>query len=291
MNNITFNGVCDLHTHSVFSDGTYTPEQIIREAEKIGLSAVALCDHNTAAGLPRFLEAAKNSKVEAVAGVEFSCEYMGKELHILGLFMSPLHFESINELVSDLAKRKEKSNADLVSNLAKAGYVLELESIKAGTPNGQINRAHIAAALMEKGYVSSVKEAFDKLLHPQFGFFTPPRRPEAYEMIEYIKDIGAAPVLAHPFLNLSVGELHEFLPEAKKKGLVGMETVYSLFGNEESECAASLALKYGLLPSGGSDFHGSIKPDIALGSGKGNISVPMAYCVALQKSVTEKQHR
>ena len=142
---------CDLHTHSIFSDGTDTPVRLIELAAEAGLSAVALCDHNTVAGLPDFVKAAKDSNVGAVPGVEISTDFADKELHILALFVEPQHYTAVTELLAEGDRRKEQSNIDLVAALNAAGYALSYEQIKAKTPQGHINRAHIAAEMLELG--------------------------------------------------------------------------------------------------------------------------------------------
>lgn len=277
--------ICDLHTHSVFSDGTLTPTALVREAKRIGLSAVALCDHNTADGLPEFLAAAKGTGVEAVAGAEFSVDLDGQELHLLGLFLPPSSFADITALMADVSARKEESNLALIHSLAKAGYPLDYEAIKAKTPNGRINRAHIAAAMTEAGYTASVAMAFATLLSPAAGHYKEPKRLTLWETLDFLREARAVPVLAHPYLNLTPTALARLLPRAKRAGLVGMECLYSLY-DEQTEMAASAAIRdAGLLPSGGSDFHGTVKPDIALGFGKGNLRIPYAWCAALRESV------
>lgn len=265
---------CDLHTHSVFSDGTDTPARLIELAAEAGLSAVALCDHNTVAGLPDFLEAAKDSSVEAVPGVEISTDYADKELHILALFVQPQHYAAVTALLAEGDRRKEQSNIDLVAALNAAGYALSYEEIKAKTPQGHINRAHIAAEMLELGYVESVQAAFRTLLSPKHGLYHPPKRIDAYDAIRFIKSIGAVAVLAHPFLNLDEQGLREFLPEAVDSGLDAMEIYYPKFTADQSLLAGRIAEEFGLLPSGGSDFHGENKPDIALGTGRGNLMIP-----------------
>lgn len=265
--------ICDLHTHSTFSDGTLTPTQLIEEAQRCGLAAIALCDHNTVAGLPEFLAAAEGTSVEAVPGIEFSTDYQGTELHVLGLFLRPESYGPITELLEDFRVRKDRSNAALVEALGRAGYRLDYEAIKAGTPNGQVNRAHIAAALTRQGYTATVKEAFRTLLAPEHGYYQPPERLNVFEAIRFIKSMGSVAVLAHPFLNLEEAELRRFLPEAKLAGLDGMETMYSTYSEETSILAAVLADEFGLKHSGGSDFHGSNKPEIRLGTGKGSLCI------------------
>lgn len=276
------NRLCDLHTHSTFSDGTYTPEEIIDKSIEIGLSAVALCDHNTVDGIPNFLTAATNKDIEAVPGAEFSVDYNGVELHLLGLFMPAEYLGQITQLMSEVNARKEKSNIDLIDALRKDGIILDYEKIKAETPTGKVNRAHIAAALTQEGYTHSIKEAFSSLLSKDAGYYNEPKRLTVWEMIDFILDIKAVPVLAHPFLNLSFEQLATFLPLAKKRGLIGMECQYSLYDKSTTQTALELAKRFELKPSGGSDFHGEIKQDINLGVGKGQLQIPYEWFLNLK---------
>lgn len=266
--------LCDLHTHSTYSDGTLTPAQLIALAREKKLSAITLSDHNTVAGLPLLLEAAEGSGVEAVPGIEFSTEYEGTELHILGLFIKPCHYEKINALLRQFLERKETSNRQLVQRLQAAGMDLDYEEIR-NQAAGSVNRARIAAKMVEKGYCQSIKQAFSDWLSPKKGYYIPPLRPDAYETIRFIKSLGAVAVLAHPFLSMKEARLRAFLPEAVAAGLDGMEVYYAAYDKETTALAKQIAAEYGLLESGGSDFHGQNKPDIDLGSGKGDLSIPV----------------
>lgn len=274
---------CDLHTHSVFSDGTCTPKQIIELAEEAGLAAVALCDHNTVAGLPDFLEAAKGREIEAVGGVELSTEYKDKDLHIVGLYIRPECYAGITEMMEETNRRKLESNRALVESLSSLGYVLDYEELAAQHPGGTMNRAHIAAALTEKGYTASIQEAFDGVLADDGGIYHPPKRIGTMEAISYLKSIGAVSVLAHAFYDFTEQELEEFLPLAKNAGLDGMEILYSSFNDEQRAAAARIAEKYGMLPSGGSDFHGGNKPHIRIGRGKGDLFVPLSFLEGIKE--------
>ena len=275
---------CDLHTHSCYSDGSDSPEQLIETACACGLSAVALTDHNTVSGLPAFLSAAKGKPIEAVPGIEFSVDYEGIELHILALFVRETSFSEIDALMESVQRRKDESNRALISALCAAGYALDYEAIRTKTPNGQFNRAHVALALTEQGYTASVKEAFETLLSEEQGFYRPPKRLGTFEVLGFIRSIRAVSVLAHPFLNLSEDALRRFLPKAKEYGLCGMETVYPLYDGATAETARSIAREFGLLESGGSDYHGEVKPDITLGTGKNNITVPYSFFEALRET-------
>ena len=271
---------CDLHTHSVYSDGTFTPAELVSEARKIGLSAIALTDHNTVAGLPEFVSAAENSGVMAVPGVEFSTDYGNTELHILALFVRPEHYAPITSLLEEAAQRKEASNRRLANALRNAGYFLDYDVIKANTPRGQVNRAHFAAELTRLGYTRTRQEAFETLLSPKCGFYVPPARIGSLEAIGFIKSLGAVSVLAHPFLRLDEKALRGFLPMAVTAGLDAMETAYSQYSPETTALAEAIAAEYGLKCSGGSDFHGANKPQIPLGAPR----IPIEWLEQLQKN-------
>ena len=275
--------LCDLHTHSYYSDGTWTPAQLICEAQRLGLGAIVLCDHNTIAGLDDFLDAATGKPLEAVPGVEFSTDYCNKELHILGLYIQPQFYAEITKMLQDMLDRKEQSNVDLVAALNRAGYAISYEKIKASTKEGFLNRAHIGAAMTEAGYTESIQDAFKRFLNPSQGYYVPPKRMDAYETIRYIKSIGGIAVLAHPFLSMEEASLRAFLPYAVECGLDAMEVLYSKYSDETTELAKKIAEEFGVLPSGGSDFHGENKPDIQLGSGRGALAVPLEFLAAMKR--------
>ena len=274
---------CDLHTHSCYSDGTCTPAEIIAKAEALGLSAVALTDHNTVAGLPEFLAAAGGQTVEAIPGVEISTAYGDTELHIVGLFLPPEKLDAVTELTDSFNRKKEESNRLLVKNLNRAGYRLDYDEIRRSHPEGTVNRAVIAAALLEKGYVPSIDAAFKGLLHKKGGYYIPPERLSAFDAIAFLRSVGAVPVLAHSFLNLKTeGSLRQFLSEAVPHGLAAMETMYSSYTPETTATARRIAREFGLVESGGSDFHGQTKPHIALGCGKGSLAVRASFAENLK---------
>lgn len=283
--------LCDLHVHSTFSDGTCTPEELIDIAQSFGMGAVALCDHNTVAGLPSFLMAAQGREVEAVPGVEFTTEFEGTELHILGLFIQPEHYDLITEVFNDFRIRKEQSNIALVAALKRAGILLDYDAMKNKTPDGYINRAVIGAEMVRLGYCESVKAAFSGWLSPKHGYYIPPKRLDAFDAIRFIKSIGAVAVFAHPFLNLDEEGVRRFLNTAKQAGLDGMEVYYPLFDEDQTRLACRIAEEYGLCFSGGSDFHGANKPHIQMGTGMDNLAVPMSVLNTLkQQSVFLKNN-
>ena len=269
--------ICDLHTHSVFSDGTWTPTQLIEEAERIGLSAIALTDHNTVDGLEEFLSAARGKNLEAIPGVEFSTDYLDMDIHVVAHYVMPAHFQEVTGRMAEGRRKKEESNLRLIENLAEIGFPIDYQALRDATPGGQINRAHIASAMLKNGWVSTRQEAFNRYLEPRCGLYTAPKRPDIFEMIRFIRSIGGVPILAHPFLKLNEQQLRELLPEAVKAGLLGMETEYVSFDAETTSLAKSLAEEFSLLESGGSDFHGDNKPGIHLGVGRGNLHVPLSF--------------
>ena len=276
----------DLHTHSRCSDGSLSPAQLLRAAEKAGVTAVALTDHNTVAGLPEFMAAAGN--VEAVPGVEFSADYQGKELHILALFLPRESWAAVDTRLAQLHRDKEASNQNLVAALCAGGYAITYEEVLAIAGGGWINRAHVAQVLTRKGYTGSVREAFRTLLRRHGGFYVPPKLPDALETIAFIKKQGALAVLAHPLLSLEEMQLQEFLPLAKAAGLDAMETMYPLFDAAATQMLKKLAKEFCLLESGGSDFHGDAKPDIRIGTGNGNLTVTDAVLEALRGKIHGK---
>ncbi len=280
----------DLHTHSCYSDGSDTPKELVDKALSLGLHAIALTDHNTTAGLDEFISYTDDKPIEAVPGCEFSVDYNGTELHILGLFIEPVHFPKVDSLLEEYNLRKEASNRNLVKALNCKGYHLDYDKIASRTPNGHINRAHIASELVDLGYGTSVRELINTLLSPEQGLYVPPKRHSAFEIIHFIHSIGAVSVLAHPFLNLDESSLRRFLTDCKDLHLDGMETSYSLYDETTAALARSIADEFGLLHSGGSDYHGKTKPDTNLGTGRGNVTVTVQNFNLLKQLSSQTKH-
>ena len=267
---------CDLHTHSVFSDGTYTPAQLVHTAIETGLSALALTDHNTITGLHDFILAAAGRPLDIAPGVEFTTAHGDQELHILGLFFRPEVFQQVNEYVNKATILKEESNYLLVQRLRERGYNISYVEILEGS-RGHVNRANIAAALVKKGYLESIDQGFKTILSKAFGLYVPPKRLSALETISFIRSVGAVAVWAHPYFHVDYAWSRDFLPKAKDAGLQGMETLYSTYDEETTAAAKEICKEFGLLESGGSDFHGDNKPHIALGKGMGNLAIPYEF--------------
>ena len=228
------------------------------------------------------MEAGKDSDVIAVPGCEFSTEWNDKEIHVVGLFFQEKYWNEIEDFLELSHIAKINSNLALIANLNRVGYQVSEEEASALT-KGDFNRSHIARVLMKKGYVHSVQEAFDTLLKEGKGFYTPAKKISPMAVIRFIKVYGATAIIAHPFLNLSLEELKVFLPQAKEAGLDAIETLYTEFDEETTRTAIALAEEYGLKQSGGSDFHGAAKPDIFLGTGRGNLCIPYSFYEDLLK--------
>jgi len=169
---------------------------------------------------------------------------------------------------------KEDSNRNLVHRLADSGYPMDFSRIQSRNHTGQINRAHIAAEMVECGYTTSVSEAFKRFLDPRRGFYEPPERLAFLDAVSFLRSIHAVPVLAHPLLEMSEEELRKLVPPARDAGLLGIEVYHSAYTASMIKASRKLAAALDLHASGGSDFHGTNKPGIEMGVGKGNLAIP-----------------
>ena len=231
--------------------------------------------------LPEFLREARLRGVTAVAGVELSTVWNDTELHLLGLFLDPAAFDRVTQLTEHYHRLKRQSVRVMVERLRHDGYEIDYAQLCQATPNGNLNRAHVAAALFEKNYVNSVKETFSTLLRTNGPYYTPPERLPIGDALAFLREIRAVPVLAHPLKDLSADALRRLLPQLKQAGLLGMEVQHSSYDRPTADLAAQLAADFDLLPGGGSDYHGTMKPGVQMGIGTGRVSVPKAYYDAL----------
>lgn len=262
---------CDLHTHSIFSDGTCTPEEIIKLAEIAGVDVVALTDHNTFDGLPRFMKAAENSPVMGVPGIEISTDWThpvsGKdyEVHIVGLWVPVNGTEELRNLLDLYRQRKAESNIRMAEKLREAGIPIDLEKMKEDTPAENINRAFFGEAIVKLGFAKSIPEAFDLYLKPGGGFYEPPRRLSIQEAVNGIRNAGGHAVLGHPMQTFDSEEDVRLILDSTE-GFEGIEVNYPSYTREVSQAMKALAAEKGLIESGGSDFHGTRKKGIFVGS-------------------------
>ncbi|MBR2454109.1 MAG: hypothetical protein IKB35_03805, partial [Clostridia bacterium] len=208
-------------------------------------------------------------------GIEFSTDYGKTELHIIALGVRPEHYEAITERVEVMLESKRRANELLIARLIEGGYAIDTGRMREGCL-GDINRAHIATELVRCGYATDRGDAFSRILNKGGKFYTEPKRLDVFETISFIKSLGLCAILAHPLLNLTRGELEVFLPLAKEQGLDAMECIYSEYTEDDTRYSFELIKKHGLLPSGGSDYHGKNKPTIKLGRGIDNISISLS---------------
>jgi predicted metal-dependent phosphoesterase TrpH len=264
----------DLHTHSTASDGTLTPAQLVALGERIRLAALALTDHDTVAGLPEALAAAREARLDLVPGVELSAASAAGALHIVGLFVD--HRDP--ELARGLAwarRMRDERNPEIARKLAALGKPVDLERVAALAGGDVIGRPHFAAAMVERGYVSSADEAFAGYLSSDGAAYVPKRKLEPAECIRLIRGAGGVPVLAHPDqTGLGKGALEQLVVRLTAAGLAGIEAYCPSYDSSRTRAYRDLALEYDLVVSGGSDFHGAAKPAIKLGRGFGSMYVP-----------------
>jgi predicted metal-dependent phosphoesterase TrpH len=278
----------DLHTHSTKSDGTFSPEELVRYAQLKGLSAIALTDHDTADGIEEALLAAdklrkeaamsplSNSPVipEVIPGVELSTEYRGRDIHIVGLFIDWKNPEFISKL-REFADARIYRNQKMCRLLTEGGYPVEYDDLQSHFPDTVITRAHFAQYMLEKGFISSIDEAFRRLIGDDCPFFVPREKISPQDGVSFLLQYGAVPILAHPFqYKMSDSQLRELLVSLCEYGLSGIEVYYSGYKPADTAYLSRLAEEFGLLPSGGSDFHGSRKKGLDLGTGYGHLYVP-----------------
>lgn len=270
----------DLHVHSVCSDGTCTPEELVDLAIDHDLVAFALTDHDTVDGVERAMRAGERRHIQVIPGVELSCEYTispdrKKEIHILGYNLDWNQPELRNTL-EDVAKERDDRNRKMCENLNQAGFPIDYEALVARFGNTILTRAHFARFLLEKGAIPSIDSAFKKILAQDGPYFVMRKYLTPKRGIELIKGAGGIPVLAHPLLyKMSVTELHNLLAELKEYGLQGIEAMYSRNRGNDEAFVRKLADEYGLFITGGTDFHGANKPDLEIGCGEGNLRVPV----------------
>lgn len=265
----------DLHVHSTASDGTFSPAELVEYAIKKGLKAFALTDHDTIDGLEEAFAAAEGTSLELVPGIEFSTEYQGRDIHILGLDISwqQTGFAQSLTAFQDSRTRRNEEMADRLRTLE--GFDISLEQLTERFPGAVLTRAHYGQYLMEKGYVKDIPDAFARYIGDTCRCYVPRSRITPVQAIERILEADGIPVLAHPLLyHMTDEQLDTLVKGLKKHGLIGLEAIYSTNKGPDESNMRRLARKYHLKLSGGSDFHGAIKPHIDLGVGKGNLKIP-----------------
>jgi len=266
--------VVDLHAHSTASDGSETPSALVAMAVSRGLSTLALTDHDTLQGIEEARIAAEHSNVELIPGTELSLDYDGG-MHLVVLWLEPGNGPLQNRLAS-LQYGRDQRNAAMVDLLVALGMPISIEELAEESGTGSTGRPHIAAVMMRKGYVASVEEAFELWLGAGKPAYSGRPRLQPEEAISLAAASGGVPVLAHPHtlgINRS-DEMAELLTRLRLAGLVGLEAFCASYRRHEREGYADLAKRFGLVASGGSDYHGIYKPGLELGIGYGDLEVP-----------------
>ena len=267
----------DLHCHSTASDGTLPPADVVRLAKDSGLSGLALTDHDTIGGVEAAAEEARRIGLDFLAGIEISCEYPPPgTMHILGYGVDPKS-PTLRDLTRRLLEGRDNRNPRIIQKLNELDVSITMQEVEAEARSGAIDktkpigRPHIAAVLLRKGYVSSIKQAFDKYLAQGAPAYFDKERLTMREAMGMIQESGGMAVLAHPIQlrTENDGQLERVVKDLVDLGLVGLETIHSDHDAALVEKYTRLADRYGLLKTGGSDFHGTNKKDIRLGLANG----------------------
>jgi predicted metal-dependent phosphoesterase TrpH len=270
----------DLHIHSTASDGSFTPAEIIDHAQKLNLAAIAITDHDSIDGSREALRIGIPPSFNFLTGVEISAAHPpffpgSGSFHILGYDIR-LDNRDLNQALSKLQAARKNRNPSILKRLNKLGFQISLDEVNQEVGEGQLGRPHIAYAMVKKGFVTSIDEAFDKYLGTRGPAYVDKYRIECEQAIQIIRAAGGVPVLAHPAL-LDIEndqKLDALLQNLMKIGLAGIEVYYPEHSPQQIRQYTELARKYGLLMTGGTDFHGTITPQIKMGSGKGSLFIP-----------------
>ena len=260
----------DLHVHSTRSDGTLTPSELVYHAKELGISAFALTDHDTTEGLDEAVHTGLREGIDVVPGIEFSTEYQGKDIHILG-YCFDYAAEGLTKRVREFADARDARNKKMCALLQSDGINVPYEALIRDNPGAVITRAQIGRYMFEHGITSSIAEAFEKYIGDDCRYFVPREKISPQMAVKFILDYHGVPVLAHPYqYKLTPSGLDALIALLTKEGLMGLECLYSKYSPAETRELEKLADQYGLLETGGSDFHGNNKPGLEMGTGYNN---------------------
>ena len=264
----------DLHIHSTFSDGTCTPKEIVNKVIEKNLYGFSLTDHDTVDGIPEILAMDLPDDLLFIPGIEISCDALNREIHILGYGIDWRN-QALNATLDNLRNKRLNRNLDMIKLFQKDGYPITLEKLQHGDPDTVITRAHFARVLIEEGICSSTDQAFSKYLGEKCKYYVPKPFFDPKDCIDLILNAGGIAILAHPFLyKFSNEETKNLILDLKQHGLSGIEIYHSSHHIGQITKLRQWQKEYDLLGSGGSDFHGSNKPDIQIGTGRGPLHVP-----------------
>ncbi len=263
----------DLHLHTTHSDGSLRPSDVLALAQQANVSALAITDHDITTGIPEAMATGEALGIEVIPGVEISSFDGRSELHILGYYVS-WQDAAFNQRLATLRESRHRRNPLIIERLREAGLDVTYEEVRALAGTESVGRPHIAQLLMQKKYVTSAKEAFDRYLAEGKPAYVPRELPTPAEAIRWIKEANGVAVLAHPTWVKESGEgLRACVTALKEAGLGGVEVHYSTHSKSQTTSYLDLAQRLNLLITGGSDFHGVTKPDIEVGSGRGDLRV------------------
>ena len=264
----------DLHSHTLHSDGTDTPEGLAKLGDQAHLSALCLTDHDTLDGIPAFLAMQEHVKVRLLVGTELSCRFLGQSLHVLGLLVDPLSAVFQARLV-ELRGRRDDRNRRMIIRLAELGCPVTYEEVQAQADSPLLSRVHFALALAARGHVRRPPEAFERLIGDDCPGFVPREELSPSEAARWIREAGGVPVVAHPGRFGGPGfRWDEAMAELQQQGLEGLEGYYGEYRAAEQKYFVALAARLGMVVTGGSDYHGANKPGLRLGRGRGGLQVP-----------------
>jgi len=265
----------DLHVHSTASDGSLPPAAIVHTAVEAGLQAVALTDHDTLAGLPEFMEAGRTAPLETVPGIEIACRWYTINLHIVGLYVQS-RSAVLERLAARIREARDRRNLEMIERLHDLGLSITLDAVREQAGGESIGRPHMARALVAAGYCSEVREAFERWLGRGRPAYVRRRLPPPAEVIRAIHAAGGAAIWAHPAATRPGGpsRIRQVLRRLVPLGLDGIEVLYPDHTPRQISALHRLTTEFGLLPSGGSDFHGANIPELELGRGRGDLCVP-----------------
>lgn len=265
----------DLHLHTYYSDGTESPRRVVEMAKQAGLSAIAITDHDILAGLPEAAEAAAEHGIELIPGLEMSSSEAGHEVHMLGFYVDINH-APFQQTLAEQRERRIRRAHKMVEKLRSLGMNVTAEDVFfSAKEQGAVGRPHVAQALLNRGYVTSLKEAFDRFIGNNGPAFIPGSPTKTADAIRTIREAGGIPVLAHPIYLKDDTLIEQFV----KDGLVGLEVYHSSHTPEQIQRYEALADRLGLLRTGGTDYHGSAKEGVAIGL----MSVPYELVEALKR--------
>lgn len=280
----------DLQLHTTDSDGTWPWDRVLEHCREMGLKAFAITDHDTIVRREDILKWAKEKKAMAIPGIELSTSEKGQTVHLLGYFLDgPL--TKLESKLAILREGRNVRNKKIIDKLQGLGFKVTEEDLKVVAGRATVGRPHIARLLLEKGYIKTIAEAFERFLTPGGAAYFPKEELPLEEGIALLYEAGAVTSVAHPgLLKRSPDELEESLRIWKGWGLDGIEAVYPGYSEEQTVFFHRMADKYGYVMTGGSDFHGENKPHIKIGVGTGNLNVSDALLEPLLEKRKQNEH-